>query len=352
MLEVEILDNVELLRRVIPSAPLLALSPSSYLINGSTSRVITSGDSTVANSLGQALALLATTISTYPSKDLTKYWTWSDTPTFRTVRFDTDLETVAFDDLTGRTLRQIVEDASGSVWAQGSAAGFFGLWRRTGTATWTQVLTDSALATGVRYRASDNTYWYQSSTANHYSLANGVATLTSAPTGVIVDVNPNGGWRNLLGVYLSSTGTLGVPPTFLDPDNTSADFPPTLGHDIYLNAGGVTSVFTPPIQLRLNATYQLLVGTRYVSGAGAYYYFYLWNKTTNICRFIGCVPMISVNAGVAPNADHMRPFAGKFLTSGGFRIYLMGSIAVAASAATAGNIGAFASIDVPYQPIF
>ena len=213
------------------------------------------------------------------------------------------------------------------------------------------MLTDAAAGTGIRYRAADNSYWFQSSTNNHYLLANGAATLQSAPTGTLAQVSDSGsGWMGLDAPYLSAVGALGVAATFKAADGTSLASPPALPMDLYLNWGLSTSVGTPT-QIRLDATYSLLVIAAQTGAGYGYYWLYLYNKTTGVIKYIGSLPPVAVKATVTPTSQHMRAFAAKWLGNG-FRLYFVGNVAVAASDSTAGNQGGVMYVDVPFQPNF
>ena len=358
MLEVAILDNTEQLLQKLPPTALPSVSPVAYQINGLSSGLIYAGDSTVAASLAQTLAKLGSGCPIYLSPDSTKVWFGAPTgllPPNKAVLFDMSAETVAFDDSAARGLVQIVTDASGTIWAQGSAAGYYGLWKRTGAGTWTQMLSDTAQGLGVWYRAEDNTYWFQSSTSNHYLLSNGVATLQSAPTGTIVKVDAEyPGWGGLDAPYLSEIGSLGTAATFKAANGTTLASPPALPMDCYLNFGYVLPVSA--VQIRLDATYSVLI-LPYRNGLTYgltydYYWLYLYNKTTGVIKYIGSLPPVAVRATtVTPTSKHLRAFAAKW-SGNGFRLYFVGNVAVAADDSTAGNIGGIAYVDVPFQPWF
>ena len=353
MLEVAILDNTEQLLQKLPPTALPSVSPVAYQINGLSSGLIYAGDSTVASSLAQTLAKLGSRCPSYLSPDSTKVWFGAPTgllPPNKAVLFDINSETVAFDDSSVRGLIQITTDPSGTVWAQGSAAGYYGLWKRTGAGTWTQRLSDTAQWTGVRYRAADNTYWYQSSTDNYYLLANGTASLQSAPTGTLSQVDgTHPGWRGLDAPYLSAMSALGTAPTFNAADGTTLASPPALPLDYYINFGYVLPDVAT--QIRLDATYSVLILSNQYGGAYGYYWLYLYNKTTGIIRYIGSLPPVAVKNTVTPTTKHMRAFAAKWLGNG-FRLYFVGNVAVAADDSTAGNQGGVMYVDVPVQPNF
>ena len=353
MLEVAILDNTEQLLQKLPPTALPSVSPVAYQINGLSSGLIYAGDSTVAASLAQTLAKLGSGCPAYLSPDSTKVWFGAPTgwlPPNKAVLFDMSAETVAFDDSAARGLVQIVTDASGTIWAQGSAAGYYGLWKRTGAGTWTQMLSDTEQGAGVSYRAADNTYWFQSSTSNHYLLSNGVATLQSAPTGTLVRVDDGyPGWRGLDAPYLSEIGSLGTAATFKAADGTTLASPPALPMDYYLNFGYVLPVSA--MQIRLDATYSVLILPKQHGLTCGYYWLYLYNKTTGVIKYIGSLPPVAVKATVTPTSDHLRAFAAKW-SGNGFRLYFVGNVAVAASDSTEGNMGGVMYVDVPFQPNF
>ena len=73
----------------------------------------------------------------------------------------------------------ITEDASGTVWANCASAGYYGLWKRTGTAAWTQVIVDTNQ--GMIARGSDDVIYYRTYGASWYILSGGTATTTADP---------------------------------------------------------------------------------------------------------------------------------------------------------------------------
>ena len=84
---------------------------------------------------------------------------------------------------TTRGLNFIQEDNSGVVWAVGTKAGFYGLWKRTGVGAWTQVLTDTTAAGVILCKWTTGALFHKSSTGNWYSITNGAATLSADPSG-------------------------------------------------------------------------------------------------------------------------------------------------------------------------
>lgn len=346
MIEVAILDNTEKLLAAVPPYPIPASGPMAFQITGCQSALLSSGDSTVASSLAQSLATISAGAASFPSPDFSKVWTSAYAGTYpsnKTMLFDVAAETITFDDSGARGLTQIITDNVGTVWAQSSVS--FGLWKRTGAATWTQVLSDSGVATGVRYRASDNTYWYQSTTSNHYQLANGAATLQSAPSGTLFAL-PAAGWQHLDAPYVTALN-FNAAATAVNGDGTanSSITSPLDAFANYLSIGPISMY-----QVRIDATYSLLWGTLQ-SGTYPYYYLYLFNKVSGVVRYIGHVPPVAIKGGVAPTAAHMSPFAAKWV--GRFlRVYFRGSTVSYTTVATAGNQGGIVRVDIPYQPNF
>jgi hypothetical protein len=351
MIEVAILDVVERLLSVTPPMPLASVSPVAYQIGGTAMGQIYSADSTVASSLGQSLANNAGPV--YPSPDFTKAWIGCNAaqwPSGKCMLFDLAAETIAFDDTGARSLIQIITDNVGTVWAQATVG--YGLYKRTGAGIWTQMLTDTGVAVGVRYRASDNTYWYQSSSSNHYQLANGAATLQSAPTGTLIVVPVSTCFLNLDAPYFTGSNNpafSGPAAVFYNADGT-VNALPTLAMEAYVNAGAGAAAFAAT-QIHLDATYSVLVQVPSVGGTYPAYALYVMNKTTGVIKFIGCLPPTSLKGTTAGNCSVMGAFAAKWIGNG-FRLYFKGATVNNVNITTAGSQGGVVKIDVPYQPNF
>lgn len=357
MIEVVTLDLIEQIIAKMGS-PLLAADAKlgTWLLSDFKVNVLSSGSSTVASSLAQAIATNTGVQQRFPATDFSKIWIAASSPAFKTILFDVAAETVAFDDSVGRGFTQMYMDNAGNMWAQATQAGYYGLWKRTGASTWTQMLSDSTTATGLRIRPSDDTLWYQSSTSNHYQIANGVATLTSAPTGTLIQVS-----------YSTTTYYMDAPvftPGGAFGGSTGS------GPDLFKNADGTTNTTPNPVvpyepglftkwngnsgigayQIRIDATYSLLwcygVGN---SSYSAYQHFYVINKVTGTIKQIGTLPALP--PGSVSDCLRLAPLAAKW--NGNYlRIYLAGSTVCYASAATAGNQGGIMSLDIACTPNF
>ena len=119
--------------------------------------------------------------------------------------------------------------------------------------------------------------------------------------------------------------------------------------DYYLNFGYVLPGSAR--QIRLDATYSVLILPNQYEGTNNYYWLYFYNKTTGVIKYIGSLPPVAVKATVTPTSGHLRAFAAKW-SGNGFRLYFVGNVAVAVNDSTAGNMGGIAYVDVPFQPLF
>lgn len=350
MLEVAILDNTEQLIGKIQPTALPSVSSVAFQINGLVTGLVYSGDSTIASSLAQTLAKMGIPINTYPAPDFSKYWIGASAgifPANKCVLFDAVTETATLDDSGGRGLVQIIVESGGTVWAQATVAPY-GLYKRTAAGTWAQVIADSGGLGTMRYRYSDNTYWWTSFTNNNYQLTS-TASSMAAPSGTLVVAGSFYGWRNLDAPYLSAAGAFGAASTFLNADGTAYSTPPKLPNDAYINYGGPS--LSAVQQLHLDSTYSLFVTYSATGGTNLIYYLYLWNKTTNVIKYIGCLPPLSVKGTVTPTSAHLSPFAAKW-QGAGLRLYFAGSVLTCLNDATAGNLGGIIRVDIPYQPNF
>jgi hypothetical protein len=85
---------------------------------------------------------------------------------------------------TGKGLTMFYEDNTSVIWAIANQSGFYGLYKRTGIDTWTQVLSDTgASGTIAMWPNTGVVYYINSAATNFYSLANGVATVSVNPSG-------------------------------------------------------------------------------------------------------------------------------------------------------------------------
>ena len=357
MIEVVTLDLIEQIIAKMGS-PLLSADakPGTWLLSDFKINILYSGDSTVASSLAQALASNTDGHPRFLSSDFRKVWISAAEPAYKTMLFDLDAATIAFDDSVGRGFTQMYMDNAGNMWAQATRAGYYGLWKRTGASTWTQMLSDSTIATGLSIRPSDGTLWYQSSTLNHYQIANGTATLTSAPTGTLIPVSSNtttyymdapvfmpglfggseGSGPNL---FKNADGTTNTTPNPIVPYEPSGLFPRWTGNSAVSAS-----------QFRIDATYSLIwcygVGTSLYS---AYQHFYVINKATGTIKQIGTLPFLG--SGTVQDCRRLTPIATKW--NGNYlRIYLAGSVVCGASPATTGNYGGIMSLDIACSPNF
>jgi hypothetical protein len=192
-----------------------------------------------------------------------------------------------------------VPDQSGAVWASGQRAGYYGIWKRTGLATWTNTLSDSAAGT-LRYKP-DGSLYYLSSTSNWYLLAGGTATLVGAPTGSLsipsnqyldfpnIEGRPNGDFVDATGAVVSALGTI--------------DF----------NVGNqATGWYYAPSsqikrQVRIDNTYSLVFWQAYTLPTSVVCpkeYLFLVNKITGTQKYIGSIncPTLNYNAAITFNS--------------------------------------------------
>lgn len=340
MLNVAILDGVERLSDQLSNATKFQCG------------ILQIGDSAVAGSLEQSLSQWRVYPPICPSTDYSKIWISSyagGRPANKCALFDVAAETIVFDDNGARGLTQIMNDSSGAVWAQGTVAGFYGLWKRTGAGAWTQMLSDSDISNGIRWRPSDGSLWYQSYTNNHYLLANGAATLSAAPTGTVIPVAVNSAWNVLDAPYLTSTSFGSA--RFANANGTT-NTASTLPYDVWLNYGRAMSGYNPPmVQIHIDATYSLLMSASGYTTLSSTYFLYMFNKSSGVIRFIGTLPVLALHGGTVPTTTDLSPIAAKWIATG-LRIYMVGNVATNGSDATTGNKGGMIRVDYTYQPNF
>lgn len=362
MIEVVTLDLIEQIIAKMGS-PLLSADakPGTWLLSDFKINILYSGDSTVASSLAQALATPGGgndgVHQRFLSSDFSKVWISAAAPAYKTMLFDLAAETITFDDSVGRGFTQMYMDNAGNMWAQATQAGYYGLWKRTGTSTWTQMLSDSTIATGLRIRPSDGTLWYQSSTSNHYQIANGTATLASAPTGTLIQVSrdtttyymdapvfmPGGQFGGSAGsgpnLFKNADGTTNTTPNPIVPYEPSGLFPRWTGNDVVC-----------AYQFRIDATYSLIwCHGSGISSYSAYQHFYVINKATGTIKQIGTLPFLG--SGTVQDCNRLTPIATKW--NGNYlRIYLAGSVVCQTSPATTNNYGGIMSLDIACSPNF
>ena len=155
---------------------------------------------------------------------------------------------------------------------------------------------------GNFYTAVDGTPYFKSSTGNWYALANGAATLISAPSNVFV-YGAGGPWANttLLDFPSSLANDMQWPFTFTNIDGSFAlNYP----YEFVLNAGKLDAGKSVT-QIRIDATYSLVVQIVSLSKVSLY----LLNKVSLICRYIGDVPYPALPVGGGTvTAQSMYPF--------------------------------------------
>lgn len=331
MLEIALLDQLEQLNARYPRLNLLNIR-----------HTVTQMSAVVAATLSYSIAVAVPRRSTY-ARDMSKIYfpAGPSDVSYKAMSFDPVTEQIAYEDTVGRYFWQIVTDASNAVWAAANQSGYYGLWKRTAFATWTNVLTDSA--TGNFYYAADGTPYFRSSTSNWYSLANGAATLTAAPANVYL-YGSGGTLTNttLLDFPSSMANETQWPFTFTNIDGSFAlNYP----YEFWLNAGRLDASKTVT-QIRIDATYSLVVQVVSVSKISLY----VLNRTALICRYVGDVPYPALPVSGGPvTAASMYPFFAK-MANGQLSLYWGGKLGEPPSGNTA--YSGVLRQDVSYTPDF
>lgn len=360
-IEVAILDVVERLLDGKTQFMLPNLGRAAFQIAGiSNVKLLHESDCATAGTIGQQIHNALGRIM-YSNQDRSVYWlNVGGVAPYKPVMVGLNTDTVVFDDATARGLTSIITDNIGTVWSMGTRSGYYGLYKRSGAATWTQVLSDSSIGT-MYWRSSDNTYYYRSYTGNWYQLANGVGTLIVAPGSVA-------GYTNI---------------DFADPygnGQSREDYPSFTGNNVFgltgttgaINADGSTfsnlaydpagdlwlaTSFGPGnygAQVKIDDTYSLLAfPTINTSSIVSHHTLAIYNKSTRIIRYIGSLPALSNFAAASSvNASHLRPFAAKWV-DGGLRIWWIGHTFAASNATSDANCGGgVMRCDIAYQPNF
>lgn len=331
MLEMALLDQLEQLNARYPRLNLLNIR-----------HTVTQMSAVVAATLSYSISVAASRRPTY-ARDMSKIYFPAggfDT-SYKALSFDLVTEQIAYEDTVGRYFSQIITDASNAVWASANQSGYYGLWKRTAFATWTNVLTDSA--TGNIYYLADGTPYFKSSTGNWYTLANGAATLTAAPANVYLYGSGGPQANTTLLDFPSSMATDAQwPYTFTNIDGSVAlNYP----YEFVLNAGKLDASKTVT-QIRIDATYSLVVQVVSVSKVSLY----ILNRSVLICRYIGDVPYpaLPVGGGTVTTGS-MYPFFAK-MANGQLNLYWGGKL----GEPQAGNT-AYSGVlrqDVSYTPDF
>lgn len=361
MIDVAILDAVERLLEGKTQFMLPALGQTAFQITGiSNVKLLHESACATAGTIGQQIHNALSRIM-YSNQDRSVYWlnVGSAAP-YKPVMVDLNTDTVVFDDATARGLTSIITDNIGTVWSMGSQSGYYGLYKRSGAATWTQALSDSGAGT-MYWRSSDNTYYYRSYTSNWYQLSNGAATLITAPGSVAgytnigyVDNYMNGQSREdypsfTAGGVFARTGTTGA----INADGsafTNLAYDPA--GDLWLATSFGPSNYGA--QVKIDDTYSLFAfPTINTSSITSHHTLAIYNKSTRVIRYIGSLPALSNWAAASCiNANHLRPFAAKWV-DGGLRIWWIGHTYAATSSVTDANCGGgVMRCDIAYQPNF
>lgn len=354
MLDVAILDNVErLLLRTPPQSLIPSVTgcaPNTGLLAGFVAKVLampTIGAGTLGELITGGLDGSANLQRYFISQDYSKVWITGAgliSGNKKTALFDVATETLSLDDTVGRDFVKLTTDNTGAAWAVSGHSSYYGLWKRTGAATWTQVASDSGIGVGLRWRASDNTLWYQSYTNNHYLLSNGAATLQTAPSGTLQALPSYGPCLAFEGAHVDSTQILtagSYVAALLAADGTALTPQPSVPYEMLFNASFSNCLVR---QIRVDATYSLFVQS--VSDTSAIYHLFLYNRTSNVIQYIGSLPTLNVRTSAV---WLFVPFAAT-LGANGISIYFHGGINCTTGPAI--SQAGVLRIDTGYQPNF
>ncbi len=341
MYEIALLDQLESLNTRYPRLD----------VSNLTMKTLFSSDAATVGSLGETIMLTRGSLLYAFSPDNTKVYASSNAGNspYKCLIIDLAAETVAFDDSVGRSLYPVVPDSSGAVWASGNRASYYGLWKRTGPATWTNTLSDAA-AGALKYKP-DGTLYYLSSTNNWYLLSGGTATLVGAPVGYLTipttqylefptaELRPNADFADATGAVIANLGTL---------DFSVAS--PASGWFYQPTAQGKR-------QVRIDNTYSLVVWQPAATSGSLYpkEYLFLVNKVTQAQKYIGSINCPTLNyiaAMVNQTAFDLAPFFAK-LENGFLKIYWLGVLAQGSGAgSTTSNLFGLLRTNIPYTPDF
>ena len=355
MLDVIAVDLLERLAQRTPPQSLIpsvtGCAPNTGFLAGFTAKLLAM-PSTGAGSLGElisgALSSAGNIQKYFVSQDYSKIWINGAgyiSGNKKAALFDVATETLALDDTVGRDFEQLATDNTGVAWAVSASSSYYGLWKRTGAATWTQVASDSNVGVGLRWRASDSTLWYQSYTGNHYLLANGAATLQTAPSGTLQALPSYGPCLAFEGAHVASTQLLtamSFTASLLAADGTALASQPSVPYEMTFNTAFSGNCFVR--QVRVDATYSLFVQS--VSGTSAVYHLFLYNRTSNVIKYIGSLP--TLNAGTSA-VWLLVPFAAT-IGANGISIYFHGGINCTTVSAV--SVPGVLRVDTGYQPNF
>lgn len=317
-------------------------------VNNMTAKILYTSDASVVGGLGETIMQTRGGLAISFSQDNTKAFATSINTTlspYKSLMIDIAAETVAFDDTVGRGLYPIVPDQSGVVWASSTRSGYYGIWKRTGAATWTNVLSDAAQGS-MKYKP-DGTLYYLSSTANWYLLANGTATLIAAPSGYY---------------SIPSSQFLELPNCEGRANNDFIDgtgaVVPALG-TLDINVVNVaTGWYNPPIslpkrQIHIDSTYSLVALQPPLLPNGSTapkVYLTLVNKVTQTQKFIGAIPTPTYSYATAMSSQtafDIAPFFAK-LENGLIKIYWLGVIAQGGGVTATTNLFGLLRTNIPY----
>ena len=330
MIEIALLDQVQ---QLVAKYPRLNL-------NTQKTTLLWSGDGSAAGSLAASAiagkAIFSKTLTPDGSKLILAATNNAAVSPYKHLLFDTAAETLAFDDSVGRGFQGIASDATNVIWAAGAVAGYYGLWKRTGAATWTQVLTDSGA--GTMYLTPDGNIHFRSSTGNYYLLSGGSASLEGAPSG---RVSVEGYSKDTIGNFPCVAGSF-------DFRDIAGALVLNYPYDIYLNAGIFSTVAPSPRPwgCRIDATYSLSV--QQVSATKAC--LFILNKTTPAVKFIGVIasPALPYGGGTVGGGS-VQPFHAR-MANGLLQIYWIGNVG---QGTTDGNsYGGVIRTDLSYTPDF
>lgn len=365
MIDVAILDVVERLQENKERFMLPALGPSAFQISGISNAKLWPGENVGSGTGVGAVLKTASTSVIFPNADRTKFWVGSyNISPYKPVLLDLANETIAFDDATARGLTAFAFDNLGTVWATGTQNGYYGLYRRSAASVWTQVVTDTNVGQ-MYWRPTDAAYFFKSYSGNWYQLANGNATLvvaqnelemvTVSAANLNSSISSNRAWREDSPSFeFSQAFQRGQAPQVADSSctlYTGLAQDPT--QDLLL-ASNLGFPINYTYQAKIDDIYSLIAFSSSNGTVRSHMTLAIFNKASNIVRYIGAVPALSFLTGAAStmNADHMRPFCAKWVDAG-LRIWWVG--ATQAASVTIGdstNAYGVMRIDIPYQPNF